>query len=91
MSKQSDQDGECLETWRQDLHRRQVSNCTNNVIRLDSKIHLKISSWYNSKQEESKNMLVRDWQAQYDWSTQQTYAIKILYNFGGELPLSWNR
>lgn len=64
-------------------------HCTNNVIRLDSKIHQKITNWYNSKQEESQNMLVRDWQAQFDWSTQQTYAIKILYQFGGELPLSW--
>ena len=64
-------------------------HCTDNVIRLDSGIHRKISGWYNSKQPESQGMLVRDWQAQFDWNKQRAYAIKKLYEFGGKLPKSW--
>ena len=59
------------------------------MIPLDSSIHRKITGWYNSKQPESRGMLVRDWQAQYDWDTQRAYAIKKLYEYGGKLPESW--
>jgi hypothetical protein len=66
-------------------------HCTDNVIRLDSGIHRKISGFYNSKQDESGGLLVRDWQSEFDWDTQRAYAIKKLREYGGALPTSWTR
>ena len=64
-------------------------HCTDNVIPLDRAIHQKLSGFYNSKQQESGAMLVRDWQSQFDWNTQRAYAIQKVRDLGGKLPDSW--
>ncbi len=66
-------------------------HCTDNVIRLDSKIHKEISAWYSSKQDEADGQVVRDWQAPFTFLEQRAYAIKTLYKYGGKLPSSWTK
>ena len=55
---------------------------TNNVINIDSKVHDKISGYYNSIQEFSNGMRVRDWLVGQDFKTQYEFGIKVLNDFG---------
>ncbi|MBN2894053.1 MAG: hypothetical protein JXL97_19440, partial [Bacteroidales bacterium] len=60
---------------------QQIQN-TNNIVAIEKSVHAKISGYYNSIQEFTGGLKVRDWLAGQDFQAQYDFGIEILKMFG---------
>jgi hypothetical protein len=55
---------------------------TENVIKVESKLHTEISAYYSSRQPDTGNMVVREWLRTQSYEQQRAFGLKILRKFG---------
>jgi hypothetical protein len=55
---------------------------TQNVIRIETDIHRRISGYYSSKMP-GTNMTIRQWLSTQSFDTQREFGMEVLRNFGG--------
>ncbi|HVG57040.1 MAG TPA: hypothetical protein VNA24_00695, partial [Hyalangium sp.] len=55
---------------------------TENVIKVETKVHTEISAFYSSKQPETGFMVVREWLRTQSYEQQRAYGLKVLRRFG---------
>jgi hypothetical protein len=55
---------------------------TENVIKVETKLHTKISAYYSSRQPDTGNMVVREWLRPQSYEQQRAFGLKVLRKFG---------
>jgi hypothetical protein len=55
---------------------------TENVIKVETKLHKEISAFYSSKQPDTGSMVVREWLRTQSYEQQRAYGLKVLRDFG---------
>jgi hypothetical protein len=55
---------------------------TENVIKVETKLHTEISAYYSSRQPDTGDMVVREWLRTQSYEQQRAFGLKVLRKFG---------